>query len=185
MYSLIEPFQIEYSVNFKKSITIPLDILPRQYIDGRVIVHTQKRCLIKYGKKTNGGGYGNITKIERTPSVGSSLCIKSPHNPAYSLISEAVLQWYVSQTLKSANIHGAVSHVYDIFQYIGETRFSMDFIKGISVIEAVGTAENPDSMWLQILAQVSLIIGYLEENIRLDHRDLKADNLWIRAVPIE
>jgi serine/threonine protein kinase len=80
---------------------------------------------------------------------------------------------------------GAIPHVYDIFQYVGETRFTMDYIKGVSAVEAVGTAANPDSTWLQILAQVSLILGYLEEHIRLDHRDLKADNLWIRATPVD
>ena len=185
MYSLLEPFQISCSVHFTQGINVPVDVLPKQYIDGRVLVEKAVRCSIRNGQKMNRGGYGNITKIERTPSVGSELCIKSPHNSAYSLTPEAILQWHASQTLRSAGIVGAVPHVYDIFQYVGETRFTMDYIKGVSAIEAVGTAENPDSMWLQILAQVSLILGYLEEHIRLDHRDLKADNLWIRAVPVD
>ena len=185
MYSLLEPFQISCSVQFAQGINVPVDILPKQYIDGKVRAGSAVRCIIKNGQKMNGGGYGNITKIERTPSVGSELCIKSPHNAAYSLTPEAILQWHASQTLRSAGIMGAVPHVYDIFQYVGETRFTMDYIKGVSAIEAVGTAENPDTKWLQILAQVSLILGYLEEHIRLDHRDLKADNLWIRNTPID
>jgi serine/threonine protein kinase len=185
MFSLIEPFQVNCSVHFTQGINIPVDVLPRQYIDGKVRAKDALRCSIKYGQKMTGGGYGHITKIERTPLVGTELCVKSPHNSAFSLTPEAILQWHASQTLRSAGIMGAIPHVYDIFQFVGETRFTMDYIRGKSAVEAVGTAENPDAMWLQILAQVSLILGYLEEHIRLDHRDLKADNLWIRPIPID
>ena len=111
--------------------------------------------------------------------------MKTPHKSEYSLCSEAILQWLASQTLKGAGIHGAIPHIYDIFQYAGETRFSMDYIKGVSAVEAVSAAANPDDMWLQILGQVSLLLGYLEEKIRLDHRDLKADNIWIRPTPVD
>ena len=110
--------------------------------------------------------------------------MKSPHKPDVSLCSEAILQLFASRTLREAGILGAVPHIYDMFQYAGETRFSMDFIDGVSAVQAVMEAEDPDTLWLQILGQISLLLGYLEETIYLDHRDLKADNLWIRRVPI-
>lgn len=147
------------------------------------MVGKEKRCSIQYKKSVNRGGYGNITKIVRTPSLGE-LCVKSPHKSEFSLCAEALLQWFASEALKATGIHGAVPHIYDIFQYAGETRFSMDFIDGVSAVQAVIDAADPDTMWLQILSQVSLILGFLEEKIHLDHRDLKADNLWVRRVPI-
>jgi serine/threonine protein kinase len=61
----------------------------------------------------------------------------------------------------------------------------MDFIHGSSAVDALSTSAEPDAMWIQILAQVALVMGYLEEKIYLDHRDLKADNLWIHPVPVE
>ena len=180
---LMPPFQIQQRVVLNTNINIPVSLLPKQYIDGRIMSGKEKRCDIIYKKRVNRGGYGNITKIVRIPSLGE-LCIKSPHKSDFSLCPEAILQWLASQALKTAGIHGAVPHIYDIFQYAGETRFSMDFIDGVSAVQAVIDAVNPDTMWLQILGQVSLILGFLEEKIHLDHRDLKADNLWVRQVPV-
>jgi len=181
---LMPLFQIQHTVILERGLAIPMALLPKQYIDGRILVGNATRCSIVYKKKINRGGYGNITKIIRSPSLGE-LCVKSPHTSDFSLCEEAILQWYASNTLKTAGIMGAVPHIYDLFQYAGETRFTMDFIEGVNAVQAVLDSENPDLTWLQILAQVSLILGYLEENIRLDHRDLKADNLWIRQTPIK
>lgn len=185
MLSLLEPFQIPVSLKFTEGIHVSVDILPRQHIDGKVMAGKALRCIIKEKQQMNRGSYGNIIKIDRTPSLSSELCIKTPHNSAFSLIPEAILQWYASESLRNAGIYGAIPHIYDIYQYIGETRFTMDYFKGVSSIDAIATAENPNRMLLQILAQVSLILGFLEERIRLDHRDLKADNIWIHYVPIE
>ena len=184
MVNLMEEFNIDKEIRFEQAIEIPVSLLPKQYIDGRVLAGKTKRCSIEYGRRADKGAYGLITHIKRTPSLGD-LCVKSPHRPDVSLCAEAVLQWHTSRTLRAAGIHGAVPHIYDIFQYAGETRFSMDYIDGISAVQAVMEAADPDALWLQILGQVSLILGFLEENIFLDHRDLKADNLWIRQVPIE
>jgi hypothetical protein len=184
MLNLLEEFQIDTLITLEKNIDIPITLLPKQYIDGRILVGKTLRCSIEYGKLANKGGYGLITRIKRTPSVGE-LCIKSPRRADISLCPEAILQWHTSQTLRAAGVYGGVPHVYDIFQYAGETRFTMDYIDGISAVQAMMESADPDTLWLQILGQVSLILGYLEENIFLDHRDLKADNLWIRQVPIE
>lgn len=184
MINLIEDFQIDTSISLTENINIPVSLLPKQYIDGRILVGKTLRCSIEYGQKANKGAYGLITHVKRAPSAGQ-LCVKSPHRADVSLCPEAVLQWHTSRTLRAAGIYGAVPHVYDIFQYAGETRFTMDYIDGISAVQAVMEAADPDKLWLQILGQVSMILGFLEENIFLDHRDLKADNLWIRQVPID
>ena len=180
----LEPFDIAHSIDFSKGLSIPIDSIPRQHIDGKIRIGKKVRCEIRYGLLENKGGHGNISKVVRSPGP-QTLCVKSPHNPSYSLLPEAVVQLYASESLRAAGIVGAIPHIYDIFQYAGETRFSMDFIEGKSAVEAVKTSSEPDKTWLQILAQVSLLLGYLEETIHLDHRDLKADNLWIRNTPIE
>ena len=180
----LDDFQIEHTVVLNKNIDIPIAALPKQYINGRVMIGKTTRCTLQYGQRLDKGGHGIITKIKRTPPVENQLCVKSPHKSSYSLCPEAILQWITSKVLREAGIHGAVPHIYDIFQFAGETRFTMDFIDGVSAVQAVLEADDPDSVWLQILAQVSLILGFLEETIFLDHRDLKADNLWIRPTPI-
>jgi hypothetical protein len=112
---LLPDFQIPYSVVFDKNIVLPTALLPKQYIDGKVYAGKTIRCAIEYGKRENGGGHGNITRIKRTPSPTDSLCIKSPHSPTYSLCAEAILQLVASRALRAAGIHGAIPHVYDIF----------------------------------------------------------------------
>ena len=180
--NLQEDFQIQHIIIIGKSdFNIPTELLPKQFVNGVISVAKKHRCSIEYGKKENGGGYGIIYRAVRTPSKSNELCVKAPHNSAHSLCSEAILQWMANQTLEAAGIVGAIPRIYDIFQYAGETRFSMDFIQGVSAVKAVAVAKDPDTLWLQILSQVSMLLGYLEETIHLDHRDLKADNLWIRA----
>jgi serine/threonine protein kinase len=87
-------------------------------------------------------------------------------------------------SLAAAGVVGAVPKVYDIFQYAGETRFSMSFIQGLNSIDYILSAKDPNITLLQILAQTALLLAFLEETIHLDHRDLKADNLLIRAEPV-
>ena len=179
-YSL-EDFGIPYECVLGRSdFNIPIELIPKQYIQGAIYVNKKLRCTIEYGRKVNRGGYGSIYRCKRS---GKEMCVKAPHNSAYSLCPEAILQWVACQTLEEAGIAGAIPHIYDIFQYAGETRFSMDFIHGMNAIDAINAGDS--GMILQILAQVAILLGYLEEHIHLDHRDLKADNLWIRQTPIE
>jgi serine/threonine protein kinase len=94
------------------------------------------------------------------------------------------VQWLAANALEVAGIQGAVPRVYDLFQYAGETRFTMDYIEGASSVQAILESEDPERTFTHILAQTALILGYLQETIHLDHRDLKADNLWIRPTPV-
>jgi hypothetical protein len=84
--------------------------------------------------------------------------------------------------LEAAGIIDAIPPVYDIFQYAGETRFSMKFMEGMSCIDFIQASSSPAQTLLQILAQVSLLLAYLETTIYLDHRDMTAANIWIRPV---
>lgn len=187
-FGLQGPFQVAHTIRIGISdCSIPIDLLPKQQITGDIITPRKElRCNIRYGKTANRGGYGSIRSATRTTGNSTGIvAVKCPHQTDYSLCPEAILQWMASQHLRQAGILGAVPHVYDIFQYAGESRFSMDFIPGYSAIDAIVSAPDPDTLWLQILAQVSLLLGFLEETMRLDHRDLKADNLWICRRPVE
>jgi serine/threonine protein kinase len=110
--------------------------------------------------------------------------VKSPIPREFSLCSEAIVQWLAANALEVGGIQGAVPRVYDLFQYAGETRFTMDYIEGTSSVQAILESEDPERTFTHILAQTALILGYLQETIHLDHRDLKADNLWIRPTPL-
>jgi serine/threonine protein kinase len=60
----------------------------------------------------------------------------------------------------------------------------MDYVRGKSLVEFL-LAPAPGLRFLQALSQITLLLAYLEETIRFDHRDLKVDNIWIREdVPV-
>ena len=160
--------------------------LPKQYIDATIRVLQKVRCSIHYRHIVNRGGYGKILLANRTDlsGVSSQVCVKAPHTPTFSLCPEALIQWMASSALIRAGVLGAIPLVYDIFQYAGETRFSMSYVNGSSCIDYITSALNPQRAFLEILVQASMLLGFLEETIHLDHRDLKADNIWIRHEPI-
>jgi len=179
-------FQIPKMVRLtQKDLDIAVELLPKQFIDGRIRVAGATRSKIHYGAIENRGGYGSIYRAKRIASEITDICVKIPHTPSFSLCSEAVIQWFVGEALKRAKVLGAVPEIYDIFQYAGETRVAMSFIEGVRSLEWVLDSPTPEKTFLQILAQLSLLLAYLEEEVHFDHRDLKADNIWIRPTPIE
>lgn len=169
----------------QKGLEIAVELLPKQFIDGTLRVAGKARCKIEYSVIENRGGYGSIYRAKRIAEGGARhICVKIPHTPTFSLCSEAVVQWFIGDALKKIGIHGAVPEIYDIFQYAGETRLSMAFIEGQHSLDWVLASSSPEKTFLQILAQLSLLLAYLEEAVHFDHRDLKGDNIWIRPVPI-
>ena len=136
-FDLYPPFQINRKIYFNQSeFRINVSALPKQYINGDIRLLTgEKRCKIDYGKQIMHGGYGNITMAKRTDGTAEYMCVKCPRDAQASLSSEAIVQWLAANTLEGLGILGAVPHVYDIFQYAGETRYSMEFIRGVSSIQ--------------------------------------------------
>lgn len=186
-FDLLPPFDIPIEIyKTTHDFTIPMAALPKQYIDATIRVLQKVRCSIHYRHIVNRGGYGKILLANRTDlsGVSSQVCVKAPHTPTFSLCPEALIQWMASSALIRAGVLGAIPLVYDIFQYAGETRFSMSYVNGSSCIDYITSALNPQRAFLEILVQASMLLGFLEETIHLDHRDLKADNIWIRHEPI-
>jgi serine/threonine protein kinase len=189
--SLLDRFQIAHTITLEPNgYDIPLECLPKQNIKGEIrpIGATEDRCLLNYKRVAYQGSHGKIQLCYRSPapqprlgeySVGS-LCVKLPEPKEYSLCSEAILQWKAAEALEVRGIRGAVPRVFDIFQYAGETRFSMEFIDGVSSLQYVAESEEPHITLFQILAQLCLLLSILQTDLHLDHRDLKADNIWIQ-----
>ena len=172
---------------------LDLNLLPREHITGELRVpslppNTHTRCKITVEKQVAEGRFSFIHHIKRLTAAETGptqpLCVKIPKNAQNSICAEALVQWICSRALAAAGIHGAIPQVYDIYRFVDQTRFTMEYIEGKSAIDTLYTSPTPDTTWLQIFAQAALILGYLEEHVRLDHRDLKADNLWIRPKPV-
>ncbi len=187
MYDLKGSFQIPWTLTLKQSaFEIPLQLLPKETILGDIVeVGGERRCILKEGARLYRGGRGEICAVERNPALGFPLCVKKPHERDYSLCSEAMLQWLAGQTLIQAGIHGAVPPIIDLYQFAGETRFTMKLEKGVSAADWLLLSPTPDQSWWQMVTQTAFLLGILEERILFDHRDLKADNVWIVPRPVE
>ena len=165
-----------------KEISLDTRLLPKQLADHTIRVFNggkpvKKRAVLTYGECINQGTYGMIMKGLRD---GIPVAVKIPKGAGYSLCQEALVQHVAYTTLEAAGIHGAVSRVIDIFDNGGDTRFSMEEIKGVSALQYFMESPNPIEAWFFILSQVAFILGFLEETLELDHRDLKATNIWIK-----
>jgi serine/threonine protein kinase len=184
--AIIKRFQLDYTLSGESVLALPLPSLPKQYITGELRTATGVRCTITYLALQNRGGYGSIYLAKRKDCSGATqeVCVKIPHARDFSLCPEALIQCRVCDALEKSGIRGAVPQVFDLFQYAGETRFSMRFIKGMRSLEYILDSTTPELTLLQVICQIAGILGFLEETLQFDHRDLKADNLWIRPEPI-
>lgn len=184
----LAPFDIPlvWTAAFKDSL---FPYLPRQHIQGDIRRGDGSvRCVLQDVKRINQGRYGVIWLVNRTDSSGASiqLASKRPNHDCQKevLATEAILQHIASQILIEKGIHGAVPPVHDIYLWVNESRFTMDYIEGNSALEEIYKAEDPGLTLLQVLAQLCIVLAVLETTIRLDHRDLKMTNLWVQKKPV-
>jgi len=175
----------EVGIPFKSELTasIPETLIPKELIAGTLISATgATRCRLEYKEAVNHGSYGYIQRVLRD---GVSCVCKRPLRSGESFASEAIIQLLAGRTLELKGIYSAVPKVLDIYRYVRETRFTMEFIGGRSALEEIFESPDPDTTLLQILAQTCLLLAILEETIHLDHRDLKMTNLWIRKAAVD
>jgi len=137
-------------------------------------------------KKTLGGGtFGQVDAFTRTDPEGGSIivAIKRPKFHEMNLISEALFQWKLHHDLKDFGLSFCVPQIYDIFVYqpTGDVWFSMEAFEPVFL--STWCMENPEKFHI-ILLQIALILEVLENELHVDHRDLKINNIIIVTQPI-
>jgi hypothetical protein len=173
-----------------RGLHVPHALLPQELITGDLRCPDRSiRCNITYKERVNHGSYGVIQRVLRASAATNNqilVCKKPTPDNHSSFILEAIVQWLARKTFEQfiSAAADAVPQVHDIYTYGDECRFTMDYVDGHSALEEIYRAANPDLVFLQCMAQLSLLLGVLEETIHLDHRDLKMTNLWIRRRPI-
>ena len=183
-YSLL-PLHISETVSFSQ-FRVPIEKFPIEGADNCLYAKKSKYAEMKYESILFEGGYGILQKCKRTDLSGLSVdaIVKRPKENLY-LGSEAILQWIARKTLEPYNLHTHIPQVYDIFRRAASVSFSLEFIQGDFPYIYLARVPNPDVFFYQLLAQVCAILYYLEKDILMDHRDLKANNLYIREVPVD
>lgn len=162
-------------------------ILPRKRLDGKIVTAGgQTRCTIV--NKTIANHDGRYSLIWRaTHSQAGEVAIKRPRNPVINLTNEALLQSLAHEALNKEGMPGAVPEVFDLFMDREETHFSMEWIEGMRVDKALIAAVEAgtvDEIFQDILLQLAAILYSIHRRVYLDHRDMRVDNIWVRARPV-
>lgn len=145
-----------------------------------------KRGTLKIESVTNQGAYGNIYVAKRIQDASENLVyVKQPKFTDMNLTQEGILQHLAQSALALKGLGWAIPRIFDIFQKDDHVCFSMERVEGVSLVEWI---EKQDTScfcvpFLLFLAQVCLLLWLLETEIGFDHRDLKANNLFICPRP--
>jgi serine/threonine protein kinase len=180
---------ITQNISFEddNSLELPLSAFPQEHMTGFLKdASGVSFAHIHYTSLLFEGGYGLLHRVNRKSLPDEKVVpaiVKVPKSGAY-LGKEALTQWLAWQTLKKYGLESATPEVYDIFvRGKKEVCFCMEFVKGHFPYSLLAVSPTPDMVLFQILAQLCLLLGILEKEIRMDHRDLKANNIYIRERP--
>jgi serine/threonine protein kinase len=169
------------------NLEISLDLFPKEDINGCLFDAEKKHyATLNYENIMFEGGYGILQLCKRTDVSGyiEQVIVKKPKQ-TINLGPEAITQWLARTILKNYGLEKSIPEVHDIFASSSQLSFSMEFIHGDFPYVYLAKVKNPDLFFFQILAQVSVLLLILEKEMNLDHRDLKANNLFIREEPID
>ena len=170
-------FHIKYSPSFYP----PKNLFPREDARGYLEdVSGVKFTHLTYGTILYEGGYGILHMCERE---GKRALVKLPKEGA-DLSPEALVQAFVRKTLGKFGLEDSVPEVYDLFIRGRDICFSMEYISGQFPHSLLAVTNTPGVAFLQILQQVALLLHILEKEIQFDHRDLKANNIYLKKQPV-
>ena len=138
-------------------------------------------------EKIDQGSYGDIFKAEKKQGSDTvSVLIKQPRLQEMNLTSEAILQHIAHKCLLETSCSWGVPKVYEVFKKKnGPICFTMEYVQGSLASDWLNSLsrEKTEPMFYLFLAQISLLLSYLAENLGLDHRDCKATNLFVCEKP--
>ncbi len=137
----------------------------------------EKRSTLSIQAQLDHGSYGNIYLAKRGDE---SVLVKQPRMAEMNLMQEAILQHLAFKTLEQCHLSKAIPKVYDVFRKGNEVWFSMEKIQGITIADWFTHTTSPDTDTFFLLAHICLLLGILETQLNLDHRDLKMSNLLIK-----
>ena len=114
-----------------------------------------------------------------------------------AIMYEATIHGLVTQFFKKINWSFAVPGLYEIFSRgaqstttiydVKEVVFCMEYIRGVTLFEylkqnlIMGVQKKNDAFYLRILAEIALQLREIQVNLRMNHRDMKVNNILIRS----
>lgn len=183
-----------YNIDFEGAIeginSIPINKIPLLTLKLQSGGYYYECCNKRFygGNSVDEGIYGHVDEW----LMNNELLVyeKRCHTVGSCLLMEAAMQILVRETLLAVNCQRMVSEVLMICRRDNEVSFMMepfDKHKVIALHDALVVVPVAafDRWFVETLAQIVLVMGYLESTINVNHRDLKGDNILINTTPNE
>ena len=178
----------KYGIDFEGSIENAVKIMPVNIPDKETI---REKNGLRWTKRVSEGRYGFVD--EWISADNTSIYEKISKREEGNLLTEACLQIAARNCLRLIGHETSVSEVKYILRSDRRITFMMEpFLEVLYLQNALHflhgerrmRGETFDFWFLQIFSNICLLLGYLEENLRLNHRDLKGDNILISMKPM-
>jgi serine/threonine protein kinase len=145
-------------------------------------------CKFKPVKSLGAGTFGHVDEFQRKAADGSSrlVAIKRPKFPEMKLFAEALFQRKLHDDLVPYGLEGSVPEVYDIFRYqtTNDVWFTMEAFEPLLVSQwCIKTLPDNGNYMIFLLLQIALILEVFEDELKIDHRDLKINNMILVDQP--
>jgi len=172
--------------------TFPLTLLPQCNYKGQLFDASGTFiCSFKPLKSLGEGTFSYVDKFSRTDASGISfsVALKRPKCADINLLYEALFQWKLHSELEEYGLGYTVPKVHDIFldKRTKNVWFTMDCFQPIVLsqwcISQLAISEH-QHYFILLMLQIALVLEVYDTALRIDHKDLKLDNLIIVDEPV-
>jgi serine/threonine protein kinase len=170
--------------------TIPKALLPSCDIHGHVRDASGVSLFkLKAAGPLGEGTFGQVDAfICQTGETKRHVAIKRPKHPKLNLLTEALFQWKLHNDLEKYGLSFCIPKVDRIFTFktTGDIWFSMNAYEP-TLLSAwcVKNLKRDGKIFCLLILQISLILQIIEDILKVDHRDLKVNNMLVIDEPKE
>ncbi len=186
----LKTYGIDFEGSIENAIKISRELIPERKTIRDGVIEVIGTVYLG-GKKISEGRYGRVEEWIHG-SNGTLIYEKIAKREDGDLLAEACLQIAARNCLRAIGHESSVSEVRNILRFGRRITFMMEPFTNVLYLQAAlhhlhgerrMRGATFDFWFLQILAHICLLLGYLEENLQMNHRDLKGDNILISVRP--
>jgi len=169
--------------------TIPLRLLPSCDIRGRVSDASGLLFTLKPLKTLGAGTFGSVDAfLCEEDNQKKYVAVKRPRHPRVNLLTEALFQWKLHNDLKPYGLSFCIPKVNKIFTYkpTGDVWFSMtQYEPSLLSSWCIRNLRKDGKTFASLVLQIAMALEVIEDILRIDHRDLKVNNMLVIDEPID
>jgi serine/threonine protein kinase len=181
---------IEWTGKPNRWLQIPRDTLPYCTAQGDVKgVHGEHLFTLKAVKNLGGGTFGFVDMFEKVYANGEKVCVAMKRSRAapLDLLSEALFQWSLHDEMKAYGLSSCIPKVFDVFLYkpTGDVWFTMECFTPQLLSQWCSKHLSKDNkLFPLLLLQIALVLEVFQKELKIDHRDLKVNNILVLDEPV-